>query len=234
MLILDNVDVFYGKLQALHQISLEVKEGEIVTIIGANGAGKTTLMRAIMGLKSVSAGKIYFYNRDITKDPPWFRTELGIAYIPEGRRVFPNLTVEENLKIGCYRIKDKQAIKRSFNKVYEIFPRLEERKYQFAKTLSGGEQQMLAIGRAMMSNPKLLLVDEVSMGLMPIMVSKAMEVLQKMRHEGTTILLVEQNAKKALSIADRGYILETGRIVMQDSAQALQRNPEVKRAYLGG
>ncbi|KKM12797.1 hypothetical protein SY88_01595 [Clostridiales bacterium PH28_bin88] len=234
MLVLDRLNVFYGQSQALYDISLRVKAGEFVTIIGANGAGKTTIMKAIMGLVRPKSGSIFFQGEDITSRPAWLRAEMGIGYVPEGRRVFPDLTVEENLRMGAYRRKNAAEIKRNKEKIFVMFPRLAERKNQLARTMSGGEQQMLAIGRALMVSPKLLLIDEVSMGLMPLLVNRAFKVMGEMNREGITVLLVEQNAKKALAAAHRGYVLETGRIVMEDSAGVLQVNPEIKKAYLGG
>lgn len=234
MLRVDKLNIHYGKSHVIYDVSIEVKQGEIVTIIGANGAGKTTIMSSIMGLKSVSSGSIFYQNENITNRPPWDRAKLEIGYIPEGRRVFPDLSVQENLRMGCYIVKDDSFINKNLKKVFDYFPRLYERRFQAAKTLSGGEQQMLAIGRAIMLEPKLLLIDEISMGLMPILVNRAIEVIRQMNREGATVLLVEQNAKKALSIANRGYVLETGRIVATDDANELKENAQIKKAYLGG
>lgn len=231
---LENVDVYYGQSQALDNISIEVNEGEFLSIIGANGAGKTTIMRCIMGLHKPKSGKIYFENKDITKMNAWDRATLGIGYIPEGRRVFPELTIEENLKVGGYKIKDKKVLLKNLEKCYGIFPRLKERRAQYAKTMSGGEQQMLAIARALMSSPKLLLIDEISMGLMPILVNHSLDIIKKLNSEGLTVLLVEQNANKALKFSDRGYVLETGRIVLEDKSENLISNDSIIKAYLGG
>jgi len=234
MLKLEGIHVFYEESQAVSDVSISVKEGEFVTIIGANGAGKTTIMKAIMGLVKVREGKIYFKDIDLTNKPPWVRAEMGIGYIPEGRRVFPDLTVIENLKVGAYTIKRKQVLKQNLERIFSLFPKLGERGKQLARTMSGGEQQMLAIARAMMLNPKLLLIDEISMGLMPILVNTAFASIKKMHKEGITILLVEQNAKKALAAADRGYVLETGHIVLEDRADILKQKDEIRKAYLGG
>ncbi|MEA2021277.1 MAG: ABC transporter ATP-binding protein [Candidatus Caldatribacteriota bacterium] len=234
MLKLEGIHVYYEESQAISGVSISVKAGEFVTIIGANGAGKTTIMKAIMGLVKVKKGNIYFKNVNLTNKPPWVRAEMGIGYIPEGRRVFPDLTVLENLKVGAYTVKSKQVLKNNVEKVFYLFPRLAEREKQLARTMSGGEQQMLAIARAVMLNPKLLLIDEISMGLMPILVNTAFKSIKKMHKEGITILLVEQNAKKALSTADRGYVLETGHIVLEDRADNLKQKDEIRKAYLGG
>ncbi|MDI6601017.1 MAG: ABC transporter ATP-binding protein [Thermoanaerobacteraceae bacterium] len=234
MLELKDIDVFYGKSQALHNINISINEGEFVTIIGANGAGKTTIMKTIIGLLKPKNGSIIYKGEDITHKESWTRSQMGIGYVPEGRRVFPELTVEENLRMGCYNIKDNAKIKENYDLVYELFPRLKERKTQLAKTMSGGEQQMLAIGRALMSSPKLLLIDEISMGLMPILINASLNVLKQLNEKGLTILLVEQNAKKALSYAERGYVLQTGRIILSDTTESLLSNEQVKKAYLGG
>jgi len=234
MLKIEGIHVYYEESQAISGVSISVKAEEFVTIIGANGAGKTTIMKAIMGLVKVKKGNIYFENVNLTNKPPWVRAEMGIGYIPEGRRVFPDLTVLENLKVGAYTIKSKQVLKNNIERVFYLFPRLAEREKQLARTMSGGEQQMLAIARAMMLNPKLLLIDEISMGLMPILVNTAFKSIKKMHEEGITILLVEQNAKKALSSADRGYVLETGRIILEDKADNLKQKDEIRKAYLGG
>lgn len=234
MLKLEDIDVYYEESRAISEVSISVNKGEFVTIIGANGAGKTTIMKAIMGLIGIKKGKIYFEGDDLTNKPPWIRAEMGIGYIPEGRRVFPDLTVVENLKVGAYTMKSKKILTQNLEKVFTIFPRLKERETQLARSMSGGEQQMLAIARAIMLNPKLLLIDEISMGLMPILVNTVFVAIKKMHEEGITILLVEQNAKKALTSSDRGYVLETGRIVLEDKADILKQKDEIKKAYLGG
>jgi len=234
MLKLEGIHVYYEESRAVSDVSISIKKGEFVTIIGANGAGKSTIMKAIMGLIKVKKGKIFFEDTDLTNKPPWVRAEMGIGYIPEGRRVFPDLTVVENLKVGAYTIKSKQILKQNLERVFSLFPRLGERGKQLARTMSGGEQQMLAIARAMMLNPKLILIDEISMGLMPILVNTAFTSIKKMHKEGITILLVEQNAKKALAAADRGYVLETGQIILEDSADILKQKDEIRKAYLGG
>ncbi|AEM73415.1 ABC transporter ATP-binding protein [Caldicellulosiruptor acetigenus] len=234
MLIVNEIDVFYGAIQALFSVSLEVKKGEIVTLIGANGAGKSTLLKTISGLIRPRSGTILFEDIDITKKSSMEIVKLGISHVPEGRRVFPEMTVLENLELGAFLRKDKQAIKKDLELVFERFPRLYERKNQLAGTLSGGEQQMLAIGRALMSRPKLLLLDEPSMGLAPILVTEIFKIIKEINSQGTTILLIEQNANMALSIADRAYVIETGRIVLTGNAKDVASNPEVKKAYLGG
>ena len=233
MLELRNINAHYGHSQVLYNISLDVKQGEFVTIIGANGAGKSTLMKVIMGLVPVSSGTLLFKGKEIGSAKAWDRAGLKIAYVPEGRRVFGELTVAENLKIGGWN-EPPAELPRRLEKVMTIFPRLGERLDQAARTMSGGEQQMLAIGRALMRDPELLLVDEISMGLMPILVNRCFEVMKQLNEQGTTILLVEQNARKALGAAGRGYVLETGRIVLAGSARDLQDDEAVKRAYLGG
>lgn len=231
---LENVDAFYGKSQALHNVSIEVHDGEFVTILGANGAGKSTIMKCLMGLLKLKRGKIYYCGADITDRPAWDRAAMGIGYVPEGRRVFPELTVEENLRMGGYSITDKKTVEENIEKAYVIFPRLKERRDQLVRTMSGGEQQMLAIARALMPNPKLLLIDEISTGLMPILVNHSLAIVDKLHSQGITVLMVEQNAKKALKYAGRGYILKTGRITMHDTSENLKNNDEVVRAYLGG
>lgn len=233
MLEIRDLKVSFGQMDVIHGISLDVKEGELISVIGPNGAGKTTLIRAIMGLKEPTGGSIFFEGKDITHVPAWRRAELGIGYVPEGRRVFGNLTVEENLLLGGYKMKDEAEKKKNIDRVYEIFPRLKERRNQFARTMSGGEQQMLAISRALILSPKLLLIDEVSMGLMPLMVNTCFKVIQQLNDQGITILVVEQNANKALKVADRGYVLETGNIVLSDTAENLRTNDVVQKAYLG-
>lgn len=233
MLKISNLEVNYGKMQVIKGISLEVKEGELISVIGPNGAGKTTLIRTIMGLKKAASGSIFFEDKDITALPAWKRADMGIGYVPEGRRVFGNLTVEENLLIGCYKVKDNVRKRASIKRVYELFPRLEERKNQSARTMSGGEQQMLAIGRALVLEPRLLLIDEVSMGLMPIMVNTCFKIIKDLNDSGITVLVVEQNANKALKIANRGYVIETGNIILEDDAKVLRENDVVQKAYLG-
>ena len=233
MLTVENLNVYYGMIHALKNVSFHVEEGEIVALIGANGAGKTTTLQTVSGMLQAKSGSVHFENQDITKMPSHRIVQLGISHVPEGRRMFANLTVYENLRMGAYTRKDKKEIEESLARVYERFPRLKERTRQLAGTLSGGEQQMLAMGRALMSNPRLLLLDEPSMGLSPLLVSEIFDIIESISKQGVTILLVEQNAKKALSIADSGYVLETGNIVMEDSAQALLNNEDIKKAYLG-
>ncbi len=228
-----DLQVYYGVIQALKGISFEVNEGEVIALIGANGAGKSTTLHTITGLKSPKSGSVFFDGKDITKLPAHKIVALGMAHVPEGRRVFSQLTVYENLKMGAYTQKDKQKFEESLQMVYERFPRLKERKNQSAGTLSGGEQQMLAMGRALMSNPKILLMDEPSMGLSPILVNEIFDIIQSVSASGTTVLLVEQNAKKALAIADRAYVLETGRIVKEGPASVLMNDESIKKAYLG-
>ena len=233
MLDIRNLTAHYGHSQVLYDISIDVKSGEFVSIIGANGAGKSTLMKVIMGLVPVSAGSLLFKGKDISKSKPWERAGLKMAYVPEGRRVFGELTVAENLRIGGW-VEPPADLPRRVEHVVSIFPRLGERMNQAARTMSGGEQQMLAIGRALMLEPELLLVDEISMGLMPILVNRCFEVLKQLSEAGTTILLVEQNARKALSVSHRGYVLETGHIVLEGEAAKLRDDDAVRRAYLGG
>ena len=233
MLTVENLNVYYGMIHALKDVSFHVDEGEIVALIGANGAGKTTTLQTVSGMLQAKSGSVHFENQDITKMPSHRIVQLGISHVPEGRRMFANLTVYETLRMGAYTRKDKKEIEESLARVYERFPRLKERTRQLTGTLSGGEQQMLAMGRALMSNPRLLLLDEPSMGLSPLLVSEIFDIIESISKQGVTILLVEQNAKKALSIADRGYVLETGSIVMEDSAQALLNNEDIKKAYLG-
>jgi branched-chain amino acid transport system ATP-binding protein len=234
MLRLDDVHSYYGNIHALQGISLEVHEGEIVTLLGANGAGKTTTLRTIHGLMHPRKGRIEFEGKDITGMPAHEHVKHGIGQSPEGRRIFSRMSVLENLQMGGYSRKDKESLPDDFKRVYELFPRLLERKEQRGGTLSGGEQQMLAIGRALMTRPKLLLLDEPSMGLSPILVEQIFAIIQDINRQGTTILLVEQNALMALGVADRGYVLQTGRIVRSGDAKALLQDPEVQRAYLGG
>lgn len=234
MLKVNDIDVFYGNIHALKAISLEVEQGEIVTLIGANGAGKTTLLNTISGLLKPKNGTIEYLDKQINGIPAQQIVRAGISHVPEGRRVFAPLTVEENLDLGAYLRKDKQGIKEDLERVYQLFPRLYERRKQISGTLSGGEQQMLAMGRALMARPKLLLLDEPSMGLAPLLVQTIFEIIQEISSQGTTILLVEQNAHMALSIADRGYVIETGKVVLSGTAQELQQSEQVREAYLGG
>jgi len=234
MLVLDGVDVFYGNIQALFGLSLRVEEGEIVTLIGSNGAGKTTTLRTISGLLPMGAGAITFEGQVLNGQRPEKIVGRGIAQSPEGRRIFVGLTVRENLEMGAYLVRDAAQTKEQLERVFSLFPRLEERINQSGGTLSGGEQQMLAIGRALMSRPRLLLLDEPSLGIAPILVQEIFREIDRIRNEdGTTILLVEQNAHMALKLADRGYVIETGRIVYEDKADALLDNPKVREAYLG-
>ena len=233
MLEIKDIEVYYGMIQAIKGISFEVNEGEVIALIGANGAGKTTTLHTITGLLTPKSGSIYFEGKDITKTPAHKIVSMGMAHVPEGRRVFADLTVYENLKMGAYTRKDKNEIAESLKMVYARFPRLEERKNQMAGTLSGGEQQMLAMGRALMSHPKIIVMDEPSMGLSPILVNEIFDIIQKVSADGTTVLLVEQNAKKALSIADRAYVLETGKIVLEGNAKDLMNDDSIKKAYLG-
>lgn len=233
MLKVTDLQVYYGVIQAVKGISFEVGEGEIVALIGANGAGKTTTLHTITGLLQPKGGKVEFEGRDITRLPAHTIVSRGIAHVPEGRRVFAELTVLENLKMGAYTRKDKTEIDETLKKVYARFPRLEERKNQMAGTLSGGEQQMLAMGRALMSKPKLIVMDEPSMGLSPIYVNEIFSIIEEISKSGTTVLLVEQNAKKALAIADKAYVLETGTISLEGDAKDLLNNDSVKKAYLG-
>jgi branched-chain amino acid transport system ATP-binding protein len=230
---LENVHTFYGSIEALKGVTLDVGEKEIVTLIGANGAGKSTTLRSINGLNHPRVGKIRFQGRDITDEAPHDVVKMGISQSPEGRRLFPRMSVLENLEMGAFQRSDRGAIKESLDRVYSLFPRLEERKNQRAGTLSGGEQQMCAIGRALMAQPKLLLLDEPSMGLAPIFVEKIFEIVKEINDQGTPILLVEQNALMALDTADRGYVMETGTIALADDAKRLQENEQVRKTYLG-
>lgn len=229
-----DLQVYYGVIQALKGISFEVNEGEIVTLIGANGAGKTTTMQSIIGLIPSRSGTVTFDGQNITKMPCHKIIRSGMAQVPEGRRIFQELTVYENLLMGGFSQKDKSALKKDIESIYERFPRLAERRTQIAGTLSGGEQQMLAMGRAMMSHPKLLLLDEPSMGLSPILVDQVFEIIKDFRKDGTTVLLVEQNAGKSLAISDRAYVLELGQIVLSGTGSELAASEDVKKAYLGG
>ena len=233
MLKIENLHVSYGGIKALRGISLEVPDGKIVTLIGANGAGKSTTLRTISGLVKADSGSVSYDGQELLGKPINKILEAGIAQSPEGRRVFANLTVLENLKAGAYLRKDRDGIERDIKWVYELFPRLEERHWQLAGTLSGGEQQMLAMGRALMSKPRILLLDEPSMGLSPLFVGEIFKIIEDVSKAGTTVLLVEQNAKKALSIADRGYVLETGRVVKTGKASDLLNDDSIKKAYLG-
>lgn len=233
MLEVKDLQVYYGMIKVLKGISFEVNQGEVIALIGANGAGKTTTLHTLTGLVPSKGGSVMFEGVDITKAPAHKIVEMGIAHIPEGRRVFSQLSVYENLIMGAYTRKDKKEIAESLENVYKRFPRLEERKNQRAGTLSGGEQQMLAMGRALMSKPKMIVMDEPSMGLSPIFVNEIFDIIQKVSASGTTVLLVEQNAKKALSIADRAYVLETGNIVLSGDAKDLINDDSIKKAYLG-
>lgn len=233
MLEIKNLEVYYGMIQAIKGISFEVNEGEVIALIGANGAGKTTILHSVTGLVPAKAGEIIFEGKDITKIPGHKIVSMGMAHVPEGRRVFAQLSVYQNLKMGAYTRKDKEEISKTLEMVYKRFPRLEERKTQMAGTLSGGEQQMLAMGRALMSHPKIILMDEPSMGLSPIFVNEIFDIIKEVSAAGTTVLLVEQNAKKALSIANRAYVLETGNITLQGDAKELMNDESVKKAYLG-
>lgn len=233
MLEVKNLHVHYGVIEAIKGIDFEVNKGEVIALIGANGAGKTTILHTVSGLIKPSEGTVLFEGKDIVKIPGHKIVSLGMAHVPEGRRVFAQLSVYENLLMGAYTRKDKEEIQNSLQVVYDRFPRLEERKNQMAGTLSGGEQQMLAMGRALMSNPGIILMDEPSMGLSPIFVNEIFDIIQKVSEAGTTVLLVEQNAKKALSIADRAYVLETGKIVLEGKAEELMNDDSVKKAYLG-
>ncbi len=232
MLEVKDLNVYYGVIQALKGISFVVVEGYVIALIGANGAGKTTTLHALTGLIPVKSGSIVFEGKDITKLPGHKLVSMGIAHVPEGRRVFAQLTVLQNLKMGAYTRNNKQESEETIQKIYKRFPRLEERKNQLAGTLSGGEQQMLAMGRALMSHPRLIVMDEPSMGLSPLYVNEIFEIIKEISAEGTTVLLVEQNAKKALSIANKAYVLETGKIVLRGDAKELMNNDQVKKAYL--
>lgn len=234
MLKVTDLNVYYGMIHAIKGISFNVEEGEIVSLIGANGAGKTTILHSVSGLIRSASGTVEFMDKNITHTAADKIVKLGLGHVPEGRRVFQQLTVNENLDMGAYAVKDKAAVKEEYERVMELFPRLKERRKQLAGTLSGGEQQMLAIGRALMSKPKMLLLDEPSMGLAPIVVMDIFDIIETCNKEGTTILLVEQNAKMALSISDRAYVLETGNIVMEGKASDLLNDDKVKKAYLGG
>lgn len=232
MLKLENVSTFYGAIQALNDVSVEVRQGEIVTLIGANGAGKTTLLMTVCGNPRARSGRITFLDEDITEQPTHTVMQRGIAISPEGRRVFPDLTVAENLNMGAFFL-DRVKTEESMEHVFDLFPRLKERASQRAGTMSGGEQQMLAIGRALMTRPKLLLLDEPTLGLAPLIIAQIFDIIRTIREEGVTVFLVEQNANKALQVADRGYVLETGKVVLSDTGANLLSNDEVRKAYLG-
>ena len=233
LLEIKDLEVNYGVIKAIKGVSFDVNEGEIIALIGANGAGKTTILHTITGLIQAKKGSIVFDGKELTKTPPHKIVSMGMAHVPEGRRIFQQLSVLENLKLGAYTRKDKSEIASTLKMVYERFPRLEERKNQVAGTLSGGEQQMLAMGRALMSKPRIILMDEPSMGLSPLLVSEIFDIIKVINESGTTVLLVEQNAKKALSIADRAYVLETGNITLSGDAKDLINDESVKQAYLG-
>jgi branched-chain amino acid transport system ATP-binding protein len=233
MLVLEDVHTHYGKIEALHGVSVEVKKGEIVSLIGANGAGKTTLLMTVCGNPQASSGRVILNDRDITHEPTSQIMRSGISIVPEGRRIFSGLTVEENLHMGGF-FNTKAEIRKSQDHVYELFPRLKEREHQRAGTMSGGEQQMLAIGRALMSRPDMIILDEPSLGLAPLVIKQIFEIIGQLREEGITVFLVEQNAHQALNLADRGYVLETGRIRLHDTGRNLLENPDIQNAYLGG
>ena len=233
LLEVQDIQVYYGMIQALKGVSFSVNEGEVIALIGANGAGKTTTLHTVTGLLRAKSGHIIYDGQDITKVPPHKIVTMGMAHVPEGRRVFANMTVLQNLKMGAFTRSDKNEIDATIEKVYKRFPRLKERQNQTAGTLSGGEQQMLAMGRALMSKPKIILMDEPSMGLSPILVEEIFHIIRDISAGGTTVLLVEQNAKKALSIADRAYVLETGNIVLSGDAKEMMNNESIKKAYLG-
>ena len=234
MLEVKNLEVYYDAIHAIKDISFEVNEGEIVTLIGANGAGKTTTLHAISGLLKPKSGSINFCDKNLLTTKPYQIIGLGLAQVPEGRRVFSRMTVKDNLQMGAYARTDSVAVQEDYRMVLELLPRLKERRRQLAGTLSGGEQQMLAIGRALMARPKMLLLDEPSMGLSPLLVQEIFKIIKDVNESGVTILLVEQNAKRALDIAERAYVLETGHIAMQGDAHDMANNPEVQKAYLGG
>lgn len=234
MLSVKNLEVYYGVINAIKGISFDVKPGEIVTLIGANGAGKTTILNTLSGLIKPKKGDILYEGQDIQKIEPHDIVRRGMAHVPEGRRIFPNMSVEDNLELGGYTLKQRSDVEEGLERAYKNFPRLKERRKQFAGTLSGGEQQMLAIARALMTNPKLVLMDEPSMGLAPILVKEIFEIIKDINLNGTTVLLVEQNANMALSIANRAYVLETGQIVSEGEASTLLNNDDIRKAYLGG
>lgn len=233
MLKLENVEVSYGAVHAIHEASMEVRDGEIVSLIGANGAGKTTILRTITGLKKADSGSITYQDVELLKEEPSKIITFGMAHVPEGRHVFPRMTVEENLQMGGYTKKNQENLQEILKEVYEKFPRLKERRKQLAGTLSGGEQQMLAVGRALMGSPSIILMDEPSMGLSPLLVKEIFHIIKEVHKQGITVLLVEQNAKMALAIADRAYVLETGKITLSGTGRELLNNEKVKKAYLG-
>lgn len=233
MLKVTDLEVYYGVINAIKKVSFEVNKGEVIALIGANGAGKTTILHTITGLVAPKAGSIVFEGKEITKTPAHKIVSMGMAHVPEGRRIFQQLSVLENLKLGAFTLNDNKKISENIEYVYEHFPRLKERKNQIAGTLSGGEQQMLAMGRALMSNPKIVLMDEPSMGLSPLLVKEIFAIIEDLHKSGITVLLVEQNAKKALSVADRAYVLETGRITMTGKASDMLNDERIKKAYLG-
>jgi branched-chain amino acid transport system ATP-binding protein len=234
MLKVNDINVYYGNIHALKGVSLEINQGEIVTLIGANGAGKSTLLQTISGLLKPKNGEVLFEGEHVEGKVPQLIVKRGISQVPEGRRVFSNMSVEENLELGAYLRKDKKGIQEDFEKIYQLFPRLLERRNQLSGTLSGGEQQMVAMGRALMARPRLLLLDEPSMGLAPILVKTIFKIIEEINKTGTTILLVEQNANMALSIADRAYVIETGKIVASGTAEELNQSDQIRNAYLGG
>jgi branched-chain amino acid transport system ATP-binding protein len=233
MLEVRDVHVYYGKTRALAGVDLEVGEGEVVAVVGRNGAGKTTLIKAIMGIVEPTRGTIRFMGRDVTKTPPWERARMGLGYVPEGRRLFPYLTVEENLILGGYNIRDRRELQERLEEVYALFPRLKERRRQLARTLSGGEAQMLAIARALVAKPRLLLMDEPSQGLAPVIVDEIFRKIAELKEAGQAILLVEQNVKKALEVADRVYVLDMGRVVYSAPAEQAASDPVIRKIYLG-
>jgi branched-chain amino acid transport system ATP-binding protein len=233
LLRVEDIHTYYGSIEALKGVTIDVHEGEIVTLIGANGAGKSTTLRSINGLNHPRRGTIEFRGRNITRAPPHDIVRLGISQSPEGRKLFPRMSVLENLEMGAFQRKDRSGLRADLERVYSLFPRVGERKHQRAGTLSGGEQQMVAIGRALMAHPSLLLLDEPSMGLAPIFVERVFETIKQINEQGTTILLVEQNAMMALDIANRGYVLETGKVALADDAKKLRENEEVRKTYLG-
>lgn len=234
MLKIEDVHVYYGNIHALKGVSMDIQQGEIVTLIGANGAGKTTLLKTISGLLKPKSGKIECEGQSISGKKAQAIVKMGISHVPEGRRIFANMSVQENLELGAFLRKDKEGIRKDYEKVFQLFPRLKERRKQQAGTLSGGEQQMLAIGRALMARPKLLLLDEPSMGLAPLLVKTIFQIIQEINETGTTILLVEQNANMALSVADSAYVIETGRVVLSGTPDKLIESDQIKHAYLGG
>ncbi|WHY86259.1 ABC transporter ATP-binding protein [Neobacillus novalis] len=234
MLKINDINVYYGNIHALKGVSLDIKQGEIVTLIGANGAGKSTLLKTISGLLKPKNGEILLEGEHLAGKVPQLVVKRGISQVPEGRRVFANMSVEENLELGAYLRKDKRGIREDFEKVFQLFPRLQERRKQLSGTLSGGEQQMLAMGRALMAKPRLLLLDEPSMGLAPLLVKTIFRIIEEINQTGTTILLVEQNANMALSIADRAYVIETGKIVASGTSEELSQSDQIRAAYLGG